>query len=76
MEVDFRTAEDVLEIHAGQIVRHGGCGGVRDIGLLDAAVAMPKASFVGALLHAAIVEMAAACLFHSVQNHPFVGGDM
>jgi death-on-curing protein len=76
MEVDFRTAEDVLEIHADQIVRHGGCGGVRDIGLLDAAVAMPKASFVGALLHAAIVEMAAACLFHIVQNHPFVDGDM
>jgi death-on-curing protein len=44
--------------------------------LLDAEVAMPKASFVGALLHAAIVEMAAACLFHIVQNHPFVDGDM
>jgi death on curing protein len=37
---------------------------------------MPKASFAGALLHAAIVEMAAAYLFHVVQNHPFVDGDM
>ncbi len=75
MEVDFLTTEDVLEIHADQIERYGGSGGVRDVGLLDAAVATPKASFGGALLHADIFEMAAAYLFHIVQNHPFVDGN-
>ncbi len=36
---------------------------------------MPAATFEGAYLHPGIVEMAAAYLFHVVQNHPFVDGN-
>jgi death-on-curing protein len=72
---EFLTIEDLLAIHADQIERYGGSSGLRDAGLLDAAVAMPQASFGGALLHTDLFEMAAAYLFHVVQGHPFVDGN-
>lgn len=75
MAVEFLTTEDVLAIHEDQIEQHGGSGGVRDPGLLDAAVATPQAPFGGTLLHGGLFEMAAAYLFHIVQNHPFVDGN-
>jgi death on curing protein len=73
--IEFLTTDDVLVIHADQIERYGGSHGVRDRGLLDAAVAMPRATFEGEFLHADVIEMAAAYLFHIVQNHPFVDGN-
>lgn len=75
MDPEYLTTEDVLEIHADQIERYGGSGGIRDRGLLEAAVAMPQASFDGQLLHGDLFEMAAAYLYHLVQNHPFVDGN-
>ncbi len=75
MAMDFLTVEDVLEIHLDQIQRYGGDAGVRDMGLLDSAVAMPKATFGGDFLHADIFEMAAAYVFHIAKNHPFVDGN-
>lgn len=36
---------------------------------------MPQAGFGGQYLHADLFEMAAAYLFHIVQNHPFVDGN-
>ena len=35
-------------------------------------MAQPQAQFSGQFLHVNIFEMAAAYLFHIVQNHPFV----
>jgi death-on-curing protein len=48
---------------------------VRDLGLLSSAVAMPRASFGGELLHQSLFEMAAAYLFHIARNHPFLDGN-
>lgn len=72
---DFLDIEDVLELHAVQLARYGGAGGVRDRGLLESAVAQPQASFDGAFVHDGLFAMAAAYLFHLVQNHPFVDGN-
>jgi len=36
---------------------------------------MPQASFGGEFLHKDLFEMAAAYLYHIVQNHPFVDGN-
>ena len=36
---------------------------------------MPAASFGGHFLHSDLCEMAAAYLFHIVQNHPFLDGN-
>ena len=49
--------------------------GVRDLGLLESALAMPQAQFGGEFLHEDIYMMAAAYLFHLTKNHPFVDGN-
>ena len=71
----FLTLDEVLAIHADQIRRYGGSHGVRDVGLLGSALAMPQASFGGVHLHTSLAEMAAAYLFHVAQNHPFLDGN-
>lgn len=67
--------DDVLRIHERELARFGGLAGVRDAGLLDSALAQPKAAFGGEFLHGDLFEMAAAYLFHIVSNHPFLDGN-
>ncbi|QDU37363.1 Toxin Doc [Maioricimonas rarisocia] len=74
-DIDFLSTGDVLFAHRDQIERYGGDPGVRDIELLESAIAQPEATFNGQLLHAFPFEMAAAYLYHLVQNHPFVDGN-
>jgi death-on-curing protein len=74
-EPAFLTLDEVLALHADQVERYGGAAGVRDLGLLESALAAPRATFGGGLLHATLPEMAAAYLFHLVRNHPFVDGN-
>ena len=62
-------------IHSSTIEQEGGMEGMRDHGLLDAAVAMPRQQFGGAYLHEDLAAMAAAYLFHIAQNHPFLDGN-
>jgi death-on-curing protein len=71
----FLTLDDILESHLNQIDTYGGSHGIRDIGLLESAIAQSEASFGGQYLHADIFEMAAAYLYHLVMNHPFVDGN-
>lgn len=71
----FLSLAEVLEIHRDQIERYGGHTGLRDLGLLQSALAMPAAGFGGRYFHSDLIEMAAACLFHIVQNHPFIDGN-
>jgi death-on-curing protein len=71
----FLTTEDVFRLHRDQIDRYGGSHGVRDHGLLDSALAQPQAGFGDEYAHKDLFEMAAAYLFHLVQNHPFNDGN-
>ena len=71
----FLSLEDVIEIHADQIQRYGGSLGIRDVGLLHSALGMPEAGVGDQYLHAGLFEMAAAYLYHIVQNHPFIDGN-
>jgi death-on-curing protein len=75
MAVTFLSLAEVLEIHQDQIARYGGEPGTRDLSLLRSALAVPAATFSGNFLHTDIFEMAAAYLFHLVQNHAFVDGN-
>ena len=75
MTPTFLSLEEVVEIHRDQISRYGGSLGIRDAGLLQSALAQPMATFGGRFLHADLFEMAAAYLFHLVQNHPFLDGN-
>lgn len=58
-----------------QIELYGGIGGVRDLGLLESALAMPPSMFEGEFLHKDVFEMAAAYLYHLVKNDPFLDGN-
>ena len=75
MNPTFLTVEEVMELHRASIERYGGSFEIRDIGLLQSALGMPAASFGGEFLHFGLAAMAAALLFHLVQNHPFVDGN-
>ena len=75
MSLVFLTLDEAVAIHRDQIERYGGSLGVHDWALLKSAVAMPMAMFSGQYLHCDVCEMAAAYLFHLVQNHPFVDGN-
>ena len=75
MRVEFLTLDEILSLHADQIARYGGSALVRDVGLLQSALAMPAATFGHELLHASLDEQAAAYLFYLVKNHPFVDGN-
>jgi len=71
----FLTTEMVQRIHEDQIQRYGGSLGIRDMGLLESAVAMPQAGSGDQYFHTDLFEMAAAYLFHLVKNHPFADGN-
>lgn len=75
MEPVFLTLAEVVEIHNDQIKRYGGSRILRDLGLLESALAQPEASFSGEWLHKDLYEMAAAYAYHLCQNHPFVDGN-
>jgi death-on-curing protein len=75
VNITFLTTDDVLDLHADQIAAFGGSPGVRDLGLLQSAVAMPQGGFGGTFAHEFPHEMAAAYLFHIAANHPFVDGN-
>lgn len=61
---------EVLAIHADQIERYGGSQGVRDYGLLEAALYRPQAGY-----YADLIEEAAALWESLSQNRPFLDGN-
>jgi death-on-curing protein len=71
----YLTAQQVLFIHARLIETTGGSHGLRDLGLLQSAVARPQATFDGADLYPDLWHKAAALMESLAQNHPFVDGN-
>lgn len=71
----FLDLDEAIAIHRDQIALYGGGPGVRDMGLLLSALAQPRATFGGRLLHCDLPAMAASYIFHIVQNHPFIDGN-
>ena len=67
------TVEIVREIQA--IAKFGGSDGVREMALLESAVAAPQASLGGKSPYRDLTEVAAAYLFYLCRNHPFVDGN-
>jgi death on curing protein len=71
----YLTQDEVLELHQAIIRQSGGSSGLRDLGLLQSAVAQPRMTFAGADLYPTIEEKAAALGFSLIGNHPFVDGN-
>jgi death-on-curing protein len=73
--IEYLTAQQVLFIHARLLAATGGEHGVRDVGLLQSAVARPQATFDGHDLYPDLFHKAAALMESLAQNHPFVDGN-
>ncbi len=71
----FLDLAHIMRLHASLIEHYGGIEGTRDMGLLQSALALPQAAYGGEYLHEDIFAMAAAYLYHLVQNHPFLDGN-
>ena len=71
----YLTPAQVLFIHTRLIAETGGAPGLRDIGLLAAAVAWPQATFGGRDLYPDLLRKAAALMESLIRNHPFVDGN-
>jgi death-on-curing protein len=69
------TVAIVREVHTEAIAQFGGSDGVRDMALLESAVAAPQASYGGKSVYADVIEIAAAYLFYLCRNHPFIDGN-
>ena len=74
-ETIFLNVDTVLIIHQRMITEFDGDGGIRDHGLLESAVAMPRQQFRGKYLHSGLAKQAAAYLFHICNNHAFIDGN-
>jgi death-on-curing protein len=71
----YLSLKTVLAIHERSLEEYGGDPGVRDKGLLESAVAQPRARFGGEDLYPSLAEKAAALAFSLVKNHPFFDGN-
>ncbi len=69
------SREVALALHGRAIERFGGLRGVRDVGLLDAALAQPWQTFGGLELYPTPEEKVARLCFEVVTQHPFVDGN-
>ncbi|HXA71184.1 MAG TPA: type II toxin-antitoxin system death-on-curing family toxin [Stellaceae bacterium] len=63
----------VLAIHEEQLAEHGGADGVRDMGLLESALARPQ----NLLAYGSpdVADLAAAYAAGIARNHPFIDGN-
>jgi death-on-curing protein len=67
------TKSVVLAIHEQQIAEHGGAPGVRDIGLLESALARPEN--LASYGEPDVAAMASSYAFGIARNHPFLDGN-
>jgi death on curing protein len=65
----------VLAMHEEALILHGGPSGVRDMGLLESALARPKNLFAYAEHSPSLAQLAACYARGIVANHPFVDGN-
>ena len=70
MSFDYIRVEEILAIHADQIERYGGAEGIRDPGLLEAALFRPQTGY-----YPTLIDEAAALWESLSQSHPFVDGN-
>jgi death on curing protein len=71
--VEWLDLNIVLDFHAEQLALFGGADGIRDLGLLESALARPQNKY--AYGETDLAALAAAYGFGIARNHPFVDGN-
>jgi death-on-curing protein len=72
-EPDWLDLPIVLDVHSEQLALFGGADGLRDIGLLESALARPQNKY--GYGESELAALAAAYAFGIARNHPFVDGN-
>ena len=75
MSIICLSLQQILELHAEALRRHGGRDGVHDLGLVDSALAQPQAGFGDVEFYPTLVEKAAVLGFGLCKNHGFKDGN-
>jgi death-on-curing protein len=73
--MNYLTPEQVLFIHSRLVSEAGGHHGVRNLGMLESAVARPRATFDGKELYPDLFIKTAALMDSLINNYPFVDGN-
>lgn len=73
--IKYLSTEDVLLLHHLSIEKSGGSHGLRDAGLLDAAVHRPQSTFAGVNLYPTLFDKVGALCHSLIKNHVFVDGN-
>ena len=71
----YPSKRQILLLHQALIESSGGLDGLRDEGMLDAAIAAPLQSFGGQDLYPTLVDKASRLAFGLIKDHPFVDGN-
>jgi death-on-curing protein len=71
----YLTLGEVVALQRRLIAASGGASGIRDLGVLESAVAQPRASFGGDDLYPGLIEKTVALGFSLVMGHPFLDGN-
>ena len=69
------SVRDAEIIHHTLIEKYGGSKGIRDLGLLESALARPYTTFSGRDLYLTPIDKASAIFKSLVTNHPFIDGN-
>ena len=64
-----------LAIHERQLAEHGGRPGIRDVKLLESALARPQQLYAYGKPAPDLADLAASLAFGLARNHPFVDGN-
>ncbi|MBQ2930536.1 MAG: type II toxin-antitoxin system death-on-curing family toxin [Clostridia bacterium] len=75
MSIWLPTLDQVILIHERLILLTGGADGIRDLGLVDSALARATASFSGVEAHPSLISKAAAICCGLTKNHGFIDGN-
>jgi death on curing protein len=75
MEPVWIQQQIVIAAHAESLAEHGGPPGIRDLGMLESALARPKNLYAYSETEPSLCRMAAAYAFGIAANHPFVDGN-
>ena len=68
--ITYPTADEVLSIHRTLIEKFGGLHGIRDMGVLESALARTQSGY-----YQDLIEEGAALWESLSQNHPFLDGN-
>ena len=72
-EPKWLGVDSVLVMHEEQLAEHGGAAGVRDLGLLESALARPRNAW--SYGQSDLIALAGLYAAGIMRNHPFVDGN-